>query len=150
MKIVIYRNAAVSPARFRRGAGALDSGAPCLCGHEFFYLPSTSRGQKHISTASLGVTVGDQRHGIWLLGTEVRLALDGDNPFHGRDQREDLARRDGLPVDVPPETIMLSLFSTQNPQGGVDVAGGHQIAQGGIPFAVQAFEAALLAIEEAA
>ena len=27
------------------------------------------RGQKHISAAGIGVTVGDQRHGIWLLGT---------------------------------------------------------------------------------
>ena len=38
-----------------------------------------------------------------------------------------------------------ALFAAQS---GVDIARGHHIAQGGVPFAAQAFKAALLAIEE--
>ena len=33
--------------------------------------------QKHIGTACLGVPVGDQRHGIWLLGAQLGRILAG-------------------------------------------------------------------------
>jgi hypothetical protein len=93
------------------------------------------RSQKHIGAAGLGIPIRNQRHGIRLLGAQFCRLLDGNDPLFGRDQGEDLPRRDRLAGRGAARDDHVELVLNAEPQGGIDVAGGHHIAQGGIPFA---------------
>ena len=82
------------------GADSLKEGhgiAPANLAQDDPIRPHAQRGrQEHIGAARISVPVREQRYVVGLLGAQLGRFLDGDNPFLGRDQRQDLARSNRL------------------------------------------------------
>ena len=82
------------------------------------------------------IAVGHQRDDIGLCRAQLGGLFDSENTLVGGHEGEDLARRDGLARRGAAGHDHVELVGDTELDRGVDVAGGHDIAQLGIALAV--------------
>ena len=106
------------------------------------------RGQQDISAARGLIAVRHQRDDIRLCRAQLCGLFDRDDALVGRHEGEDFARCDSLASRGAAGDDHVELVRDAELDRGVDVAGGHDIAQLGIALASCTLVAALFAEQD--